>query len=623
MLAALQESDGVKVLAVDVKKGDGPFTCPGCQGFVTLRKGSIKIHHFAHTSDSSCGYGKGESAEHMSAKLEIYEAIRHEHNVSNAEVEKYFDGSRADIYAEISGIPVAIEIQKSNLSIEDISDRTQRYHSLGVAVVWVGLIDSKFMSSIMKHDPRWYSAKSWQKWCHEAFFKRFYFWEFGQTLRPVRFLPSNFTSVQRMALGCRCCLSKDFESRTRSCSTSWTFAGRRSGFSVDIPECTLYVDNETAWREQYEFSDLDAQRRFRNQFVFDMFERRGLDCFQASFSRYPGETGVGYEGIGVNTNNFYFKDLCVNVFLEFASNNNMKTICRLTDFGHLTKAVNLYFSCSNVDSQLLSACAQCVVFDLADSSVRYRHFQSKQIEITTEVHTKDLINLPDVFEDFTRFLLDIFTRAVDLMSELLLHMAGKTFVSLIDVGSNLIEQTPDGDLLLSLRSSRNGTVVKEVNAGMISKSMPAFSVFTESTRLFRLHYLIKQGKVDSVRKCCTLTVISSQDNFIALYAPGKGVVSVDNLICIGWSAKGFFRQFRRHLNPLSVHSSSDYDGSCLIEVGDSVFEVPYRPAHRSRSKKFGGLGFVPVTAAHNSVYNMVDQNDDMCCKLDLDWSEWK
>ena len=49
----------------------GPFLCPSCRMEVTLKRGPVKVAHFAHKPDTDC---TGESIEHATAKLLL---IRH------------------------------------------------------------------------------------------------------------------------------------------------------------------------------------------------------------------------------------------------------------------------------------------------------------------------------------------------------------------------------------------------------------------------------------------------------------------------------------------------------------------------------------------------------------------
>ncbi|MBR9859800.1 hypothetical protein GYB22_03445 [bacterium] len=52
-----------------IKSTKAKYTCPNCQGELIARKGKIKIHHFAHKSDSNCSF---ESYLHKISKTLFY-----------------------------------------------------------------------------------------------------------------------------------------------------------------------------------------------------------------------------------------------------------------------------------------------------------------------------------------------------------------------------------------------------------------------------------------------------------------------------------------------------------------------------------------------------------------------
>lgn len=180
MLTARRNPFEPPVLARDAQKDEAPFVCPSCGTEVVLHKGNIKIHHFQHKPPVRCSRGEGESQLHLHIKLAIYDALRKEANVTDVEIEKEFGIARADVYAKINGFPVAIEVQKSILSVEDITRRTASYHSLNIAVLWVALPSVKLESDK-------YSPSAWEKWVHAANYGRVYYWQSGQKLRPVHF----------------------------------------------------------------------------------------------------------------------------------------------------------------------------------------------------------------------------------------------------------------------------------------------------------------------------------------------------------------------------------------------------------------------------------------------------
>lgn len=170
------------MLARDAERTDAPVACPGCSTELILRKGPIRIHHFAHKAPTSCRLGFGETQDHFQVKLAIFDGLRGQDNVTDLELEKRLAGSVADIYAVISGVPVAIEVQRSDLGIEGIAARTANYHRLGIAVIWVALSNGDL-------DFERYSPSAWERWCHAAYFGRVYYWSQGQALRPLHFAP--------------------------------------------------------------------------------------------------------------------------------------------------------------------------------------------------------------------------------------------------------------------------------------------------------------------------------------------------------------------------------------------------------------------------------------------------
>lgn len=255
MLTALRQSDQTKVTARESEKADGPFSCQGCASELILNKGRIRVHHFKHKPPVTCLRGRGETALHLQAKQEIFDALRRESNVSELEIEKSLDGSVADVYARISGIPVAIEIQRSTLSVNDIVARTRNYQRLGIAVLWAGLPTASLAGA--KYNPR-----AWELWCHAAYFGRVYYWESGQVFRVVHF-GSHKTYVEERTWyesggyeqsaggyertskryrtprsGMPVLLSRSFRPTLKP---AW------SGGTVHVPECRLYLDIQPAW----------------------------------------------------------------------------------------------------------------------------------------------------------------------------------------------------------------------------------------------------------------------------------------------------------------------------------------------------------------------------------------
>jgi len=64
MLCAIQKINNEKVFARNSVKQEAPFACPSCSKEVTIKKGDIKAHHFAHKPPVTCDHGMGESDAH-------------------------------------------------------------------------------------------------------------------------------------------------------------------------------------------------------------------------------------------------------------------------------------------------------------------------------------------------------------------------------------------------------------------------------------------------------------------------------------------------------------------------------------------------------------------------------
>lgn len=180
MLCAIQELTNDKVLAIDSEKDQGPYLCPKCRLELVLRKGRIKVHHFAHKPPITCSYGRGESDAHRKAKLRIYEALKKHPDVAECDLEKNLGDVISDVYAVIKGIPTALEVQISALSMDEIIYRTETYYKKGIAVLWLPLFSEKLNGNK-------YSPRAWEKWLHATYFGRVYYWLTDLTVMPVHF----------------------------------------------------------------------------------------------------------------------------------------------------------------------------------------------------------------------------------------------------------------------------------------------------------------------------------------------------------------------------------------------------------------------------------------------------
>ncbi len=183
MLSAKRKLTGEIVTAYLSSKEDSPFLCPDCSEEVILKTGRRTVNHFAHVNPLACRLGEGESEAHRYCKLEIYESLLRMPNVTDAALERPLAGNRPDVSAYINGVPVAIEVQISSLSLETIMRRTIAYHQKGIYVLW--LLQWK-----PELDGGRYVPKLWEKWIHAAYFGRVYYWIQGLQVVSYTFEPS-------------------------------------------------------------------------------------------------------------------------------------------------------------------------------------------------------------------------------------------------------------------------------------------------------------------------------------------------------------------------------------------------------------------------------------------------
>lgn len=119
-------------------KAVNKFRCPVCHEKVYLKKGKLKIAHFAHQKNSDCSsYSEGESIEHLQGKLDLYEWIKNTGVQVELEVFLSEIKQRADILFVHNKDLIAVEFQCSPLSIEEVCKRTRGYHSIGIKVIWI------------------------------------------------------------------------------------------------------------------------------------------------------------------------------------------------------------------------------------------------------------------------------------------------------------------------------------------------------------------------------------------------------------------------------------------------------------------------------------------------------
>ena len=169
------------------------YVCRGCGAPVVFKPGQVRIPHFAHRPDGACAVGARLSPAHLAAQGRIATALRA--RGLNVELEAPLssdDGHRRiDVLTWPPDRPyarIAIEVQASDLTTEAIEARTASYQRLGVAPLWLRLLDFADFTAIQTLPFRgavWierYHARAWERWAHDHLGGRLWFMDSGTGL---------------------------------------------------------------------------------------------------------------------------------------------------------------------------------------------------------------------------------------------------------------------------------------------------------------------------------------------------------------------------------------------------------------------------------------------------------
>lgn len=230
-------------------KANGPFACVDCKEDVLLRTGKRKVNYFAHANYYLCKIQPTESDAHRRCKMELYEALLRQQNVQNVALERALGEVRPDVSAYINGVPVAIEVQLSNLSLETITQRTIEYARKGIYVLWL-------LQWTPKLDQPRYSPRLWESWIHACYFGRVYYWIEGLSVTYYEFEPS-FKTVpktswyspkgEKMTGGGYSIRSKRYRTavRGRTLNLATDFAPKQrywwEGNGIKVPDAKLFL----------------------------------------------------------------------------------------------------------------------------------------------------------------------------------------------------------------------------------------------------------------------------------------------------------------------------------------------------------------------------------------------
>lgn len=136
LIAALNEE---RIEAENAERGL-TYVCPECRDGVFLKRGRIKMAHFAHRSPTSCAWAVGETLAHLQAKKLFRDCFTSRGLQSEVEfvVPSLPKNRRADVMVwSPRGKQFAFELQHSNIGIPEIECRAFSYAGAGIAQMWL------------------------------------------------------------------------------------------------------------------------------------------------------------------------------------------------------------------------------------------------------------------------------------------------------------------------------------------------------------------------------------------------------------------------------------------------------------------------------------------------------
>ena len=128
----------VELVKADVAVKTTVYVCPGCEGEVQLKQGTIKTPHFSHVTLRDCqSLAEGESRDHLLGKLQLADFFENIGGTVELEVWPPDIQQRPDLVVTFNNVKIAVEFQCAPITAQRVSERSRGFESLGMDVVWV------------------------------------------------------------------------------------------------------------------------------------------------------------------------------------------------------------------------------------------------------------------------------------------------------------------------------------------------------------------------------------------------------------------------------------------------------------------------------------------------------
>ena len=149
-------------LKIEVKDGSVTLTTVCCHNECFPRESKLGTRHFVHRKGTDCGFGKGETFEHMLLKARILRGCRDAGYEVDTEEEG--DGWRADVLAKNDKWKFAFEIQWSPQTYEETVERQLRYEKADIRCAWIFRKMPDQSASTIVHQPQKYIPMFQVEW---------------------------------------------------------------------------------------------------------------------------------------------------------------------------------------------------------------------------------------------------------------------------------------------------------------------------------------------------------------------------------------------------------------------------------------------------------------------------
>lgn len=247
-------------------KHDGPFYCRDCFSDAVIRKCTQKQDHFAHKARLSPVAKSGEGQLHSNYKHAFCKLLAELFPEGNWATERTIPRSerlnvpelRPDVSGRINGIPIAIEVQASSLTVNKIIARTESYAKRNISLLWVIPLTEELGDKPFR--PRQY-----ERYLHSIYYGRVYYWWDGPglTLIPVHFgvakryielaewyengelvqvggYKKSYKIIKTPLYGPKLHIVDDFLSQVRP---EFTPDNERKA----VPPCSIWMDKHSSW----------------------------------------------------------------------------------------------------------------------------------------------------------------------------------------------------------------------------------------------------------------------------------------------------------------------------------------------------------------------------------------